>query len=673
VRLRRPLLVFGALLCVPAAVLASLGWRSLEREHAARRGEARRAAEGVAERVVLEQADALERLRRAEDARPYFHYAAQFQPAEIATNVAAFVPSPLSKGADDRRLVGWFQRALFASERVSPLEAFGPAADRLAAEVEAAYGDALTERLRGAARARALPGANVVPTPLAAVAADEEKGQLLEEIDVAARKGESSTRRLDDYRKRVQTAVADRAATVDVRTTPFAYLARAEDAPGPPLVAYRVVWIPAQEGWQSRDVPTDRWLVQGYALDPGRELPATWTAAGDDVLVVRGDAADPAAARRPASRSLADVLRAEVVAPSAPPPAQVAFLQMESQGQWEGPASPLPVQGVPARQAGAPALAGPPPPPAASEGTVARVGFPAPALDASPPAPALVADASLAVLAVPAEADIASSFAAARNRFLLLVLGLAAVVAVGFGTLLRSVRREVALARRKEDFVAAVTHELKTPLAGIRMYADMLRGGFFDDPDAAGAYAGRIVGEAKRLDALVDRVLSLAAWDRGVAAFRPVPGDLGAVAREAVEALAERAREDGTDLRLEVEPGLPAVSFDPALALPMLTNLVDNAVKYSARAPVREVVVRVARDGEGVAVSVADRGPGIPPDDLPRVFEPFHRAGREDTRQAPGVGLGLALVRRYADAHGAEVALESAPGRGTTVTVRFRA
>jgi signal transduction histidine kinase len=707
--LRRPLWIFGLLLLLPAGASAALGWRSLARERDARRADAVREAQAVAERTALAEADSLEALRRREEERPYFHYARQFQPADLASNVAAFVPSPLASDPDDPRLLGWFQWSLFPSGHVAA-DTFAPAPDALETSLAGTYRPALESRLRGVAATGTLEGARIAATPLPTVAANEEQGQLLEEIEVAKSQGEGSTARLEDYRQRVQSK-AGPTPSIDVRLTPFSYVARTAGDAGPPLVAYRLVWIPGRAAASQRDAPTDRWLLQGYALDPGRRLPTSWSAASDDVLVCRGDCAEgtpPAAAGFVARKSLADVLGAKLVEAPVVPGSIVTWgehkadllrrlddaeaakrlSQDASKPQSEGYGVRKGAEGLEKDRAPAAEEAPPPPRQAGADatmedGTVALSPGPGTVggttlrpVDVNALQIAYLAervpDPSLTVAAAPALSQIEESFRAARNRFFLLVLGLAAVVAVGLAALFRSVRREVAVARKKEDFVAAVTHELKTPLAGIRMYADMLQGGFYADPEAAGSYAGRIVGEAKRLDALVDRVLALAAYDRGVVAFRPVPSDLGALAREAVSAHEAAAREAGTALRVEVEEGVPALPLDPALVLPLVGNLVDNAIKYSARSATKEVAVRVRRAGPAhVALEVADRGAGIPAADRPRVFEPFYRAGGEETRTAPGVGLGLALVSRYAEAHGATVSLESEEGRGTTVSVRF--
>ena len=206
------------------------------------------------------------------------------------------------------------------------------------------------------------------------------------------------------------------------------------------------------------------------------------------------------------------------------------------------------------------------------------------------------------------------------------------------------------------------------------MYADMLREGWVPEGQSVSDYAGRIGSETQRLSSLVDQILDLAALDRGVANFRPMPGDLGAAVKQAVDAATPAAAEAGVPVAVDVEDGLPVVSFDPTLVRPLVSNLLDNAIKYSARSDTKDVRVSVRRStAGGVEVVVADRGVGIAKEDQARLFQPFSRGGREETRTARGVGLGLALVRHYADAHKAKVTLESAAGRGTTVVVRFPA
>lgn len=256
-------------------------------------------------------------------------------------------------------------------------------------------------------------------------------------------------------------------------------------------------------------------------------------------------------------------------------------------------------------------------------------------------------------------------------RFVWLLSGVLAVIAVGLYVLTRGLRREVALARRKEDFLAAVTHELKTPLAGIRMHADMLREGWVDDAEASRRYATRILDETDRLGHLVDQVLDLAALERGVARAHAAPGDLAESVRSAVAMLEPAAAEARARLVLDLPEDLPPVPFDPRLVRPMVMNLVDNAVKYGVGDGGGDVRVALRREPGRVVLEVADDGPGMAPSVLKTPFAPFLRAGDELTRERPGIGIGLALVKRYAEAHDADVVLDSAPGRGTRIRVRF--
>jgi len=257
-------------------------------------------------------------------------------------------------------------------------------------------------------------------------------------------------------------------------------------------------------------------------------------------------------------------------------------------------------------------------------------------------------------------------------RFLWLLLAVLTVVAVGLFVLTRGLRREVALARRKEDFLAAVTHELKTPLAGIRMHADMVREGWVSDEEACRRYAGRILDETDRLGHLVDQVLDLTALERGVARAHAEPGDLAATVRDAAAMLEPAAKEAGARIELDLQGGLPEIRFDPRLVRPLVLNLVDNALKYGVPAEGGVVRLSLRARPKDVVLEVGDEGEGLDAEILRRPFEPFLRGGESElTRERPGIGIGLALVKRYAEAHDAPVEVESAPGQGTRIRVLF--
>lgn len=186
--------------------------------------------------------------------------------------------------------------------------------------------------------------------------------------------------------------------------------------------------------------------------------------------------------------------------------------------------------------------------------------------------------------------------------------------------------------QRREDFVGAFTHELKTPMTSIIGYADMLHT-MQTDPDEQREAAAAIVHEGRRLEALSRKLLAL----------------LG-------------LNEEGVELT-----AAPTVRGDADLLLDLLCNLVQNAAKASA--PGAPVLVLCAQAGDAVTLTVADRGCGIPPELIPRVTEPFYMVDKSRARRQGGSGLGLALCQRIAAAHGSALRIESEPGRGTRVSV----
>ncbi len=587
-------LVWALLLAGPALVLAFLGYRSVEQEDRLRRREALDAAVAAADAAMNAAVQRLDSIRTREEARPYYEYQARFMPADVTGVGPAFVQNNLGDLRGDPAGPTFWFRYVLAQGRIAGPEIFPEKGvkDQVTA-FRNTYDRPLRDALGGSTPSFQAALATSTPIPLEVVAANEEVGQLLEEVEVSQKEGKQ-TAYLDGFSNRTQSrgrrAPSD--ATIHVHSMPLRYLSL--PGGGPPLVAYRIVWIPGDEAKELRDAPVDRWVLVGHVY------------------------------QHPLG----------VVSPEEP-------------GKSAGPR--LSMYGIPMGPGWA-----------ARRNLSDRMH-----IDGSPEMLTIVATVDKASLDAESLVD--------RRRYLWTAAGLLSVVAIGLFVLFRSVGREVDAARRKQDFVAAVTHELKTPLAGIRMYADMLKEGWVPDGETTGTYADRIVGETKRLSSLVDQVLDFSSFERGVASFQPVLGDLGVAVREAVELSTPAAREAGVAIRVDVEAGLAPVSFDGTLVRPLVVNLVDNAIKYSAHADAKDVVVSVRRDGTHVAVSVADKGVGIAAADRARVFEPFFRSGDEMTRTARGVGIGLALVVRYAKAHDAPIQLESEVGRGTTVTVRFKA
>jgi signal transduction histidine kinase len=249
---------------------------------------------------------------------------------------------------------------------------------------------------------------------------------------------------------------------------------------------------------------------------------------------------------------------------------------------------------------------------------------------------------------------------------LLLLVG-----AGGLAALYRMVSVVVDFAERRSNFVAAVTHELKTPLTAIRMYAEMLRDGLVPGEAKKSEYYHTLTDESERLSRLIDNVLEFARLERGRRELSLRAGALGPVLEEAVAKLASHAAREGFALELAVEPDLPPVRFDRDALLQVLFNLVDNAMKYARGTGVRRVLLEARRAGAGVELAVRDFGPGVAPAHLGRIFEPFYRGEDELTRNTQGTGIGLALVRELAARMGAQVAGANLPEGGFRVSLAF--
>ncbi len=262
------------------------------------------------------------------------------------------------------------------------------------------------------------------------------------------------------------------------------------------------------------------------------------------------------------------------------------------------------------------------------------------------------------------------SASVARRRMLEMVLvGLSgAVVIAGLLVVLVAVLRERKLANLKSDFVANVSHELKTPLSLVRMFSELLQSGRVESDEKREQYLQIIVQESERLSALIENVLDFAKVERGQASYEFVDGRIGDVVTRAVEACRVRAQREGTLLELELAVELPVLMLDERAIEIAVINLVDNALKYAADG--KRVHVAVRRIAGGVEVRVTDSGPGIPAEDKKRVFERFVR-GR-NTRHVRGSGIGLALVKHIAEAHGGRAWVEAASPRGACFVFSLR-
>ena len=228
------------------------------------------------------------------------------------------------------------------------------------------------------------------------------------------------------------------------------------------------------------------------------------------------------------------------------------------------------------------------------------------------------------------------------------------------------VLRDVTALRRLEtvrrDFVANVSHELKTPLTSIAGYAETIAAEA-EPGSPVRNFADTILANARRMHRLVEDLLDLSRIESG--GWRPAPRvvDLGAAVRDAWTPFAETAATRG--VAFAPPAAGTSVAVDPDALRQVLSNLYDNALRHTPRGgSIRVSAVPVA---EGVSVAVSDTGSGIPPEHLPRIFERFYRADPARSRDQGGTGLGLAIVKHLVEAHGGRVEAESTPGRGTSV------
>jgi two-component system phosphate regulon sensor histidine kinase PhoR len=225
------------------------------------------------------------------------------------------------------------------------------------------------------------------------------------------------------------------------------------------------------------------------------------------------------------------------------------------------------------------------------------------------------------------------------------------------------------LERIRQEFVANVSHELKTPLTGIKLCTETLLAGAVDDPDHRGRFLEQIAAQSERLHALILDLISLARIESGEEVFHFQAVAVGPVVRAAAER--HRPRAEARRQALEVAPGddrLAAWADEEAVDQ-ILDNLLDNAVKYTPEGG--RIRVGWRAEGSEVCLEVVDNGIGIPEADLPRVFERFYRVDKARSRALGGTGLGLAIVKHLAQALHGGVQAASRPGQGATFTVRL--
>lgn len=220
----------------------------------------------------------------------------------------------------------------------------------------------------------------------------------------------------------------------------------------------------------------------------------------------------------------------------------------------------------------------------------------------------------------------------------------------------------------RRDFVANVSHELKTPLAAIRGYAETLYDGALEETATARRFLDRILSQCRRLQALLDDLLTLSRLEGVEPPSERETVDLSDIVHRAAELFSSAAREKQVRIEVDEQP-VPPIRGDADSLERLVLNLLDNAIKYNR--PDGAVVLRLLDASPEVILEVADTGIGIPQDALSRIFERFYRVDKGRAREEGGTGLGLAIVKHVAQAHGGQVEVESRMGSGTTFRVRL--
>jgi signal transduction histidine kinase len=246
---------------------------------------------------------------------------------------------------------------------------------------------------------------------------------------------------------------------------------------------------------------------------------------------------------------------------------------------------------------------------------------------------------------------------------------LAGIMALGVFFIARAAARELRVAEMKSTFVSSVSHDLKTPLALIQLFAETLELGRLKNTERAPEYYRIINSEARKLTRLINNLLDFSKIEAGLRKYQLEPTDLAAVVRRVVDSLESQFRHNQFSVSMRAPQAPIAVKLDAEAAEQALENLLSNAMKYSPEH--REIIVEVDRTDRYGLVRVRDRGIGIAPRQQRRIFQKFYRVQTDAGTGPQGTGLGLAIVDHVMRAHGGFVQVDSEPGRGSTFTLHF--
>ena len=259
-----------------------------------------------------------------------------------------------------------------------------------------------------------------------------------------------------------------------------------------------------------------------------------------------------------------------------------------------------------------------------------------------------------------------------RNWYFTIIAIVLLAVTLGLASLWRNARAHIKLAQKKDDFISAVSHELRTPLTSIRMYSEMLEKNWVKSKDKLAEYYRNMHQESERLSRLIENVLDFSRIQRGQKKYTFSLGDINECIADVVEMMTPYAAQSGFSIKME--PGqLEQTAFDGDAVTQIVVNLLDNAIKYARDAEDKTITVRTRTDEQFILIEVEDHGPGVPHRQQKKIFEEFYRSGAEATRETTGTGLGLALVKKFAQAHNGFVEIITAKPTGAIFRVALAA
>lgn len=257
---------------------------------------------------------------------------------------------------------------------------------------------------------------------------------------------------------------------------------------------------------------------------------------------------------------------------------------------------------------------------------------------------------------------------ASRRTLDIMMLLVTGIFVLGFLAIYQSARTVIDLSERRSGFVAAVSHELKTPLTNIRMYIELLEQGIAKDPEREQEYFSVLNSESIRLSRLINNVLELSRLENSQRHLHLQEADIENVFNEIETILGEKTRQAGFSMTFENQCRRP-FKYDPEIMMLILSNLIENSLKFGAREPVKKISVNAWQEGASTHITVTDTGPGIPRKALKKVFDDFYRVEGALTQTTRGTGIGLALVRKFTRLMNGTVRARNNDGPGCTVTI----